>query len=300
MFSLAVPIAVVAAASVAALLPAARLRSARLRPRPLDVRGLVILAAAIVAFLVALRAGTTTAGLSALVVMGVLIVLFVVVELRTVEPAVDPHLFRSRPFAAAVAGIFGSTIVLHGTFLMVPILVERLIGASATASGIVLLGIAGVSAIVAPYGGRLSDRVGRRRPAVLGSLIMAAGVGLMAVATGVIPAASVGGLLVLATLLLGVVGLGMGLSGSPRQAAAMEAVGDDRAGMAAGTYYTGRYLGGLVGASLGGAVLGTAVTASGMTLGFAILAGVGVLVGAVSLGLPGRRPSRPSAEGRIA
>ena len=40
--------------------------------------------------------------------------LFVVVELRTEHPAVDPRLFRSRSFAAAVAGVFGATVVLHG------------------------------------------------------------------------------------------------------------------------------------------------------------------------------------------
>ena len=289
MFSLAVPIALVAAASVALLLAPGRLRNSRAGPRRLDVRGLVVLAAAIIAFLVVLRAGATSAGLGAFLAMVVLLVLFVLVELRTPEPAVDPHLFRSR-LRGRGAGIFGSTIVLHGTFLMVPLLIEELLGASATASGIVLLGIAGVSALIAPYGGRLSDRVGRRRPAVVGSLIMAIGVGLMAVATGVVPW-SVGGLLVLATVLLGVVGLGMGLAGYPRQAAAMEAVGGDRVGMAAGTYYTGRYLGGLVGASLGGAVLGSAVTAAGMTLGFAILAVVGVAVAVVSLGLPARRGS---------
>jgi MFS family permease len=185
-------------------------------------------------------------------------------------------------------------------FLMVPLLVERLLGASATATGIVLLGIAGVSAVVAPYGGRVSDRLGRRRPAVQGSLIMALGVGLLAIATGTGPALAVGGLLVLATVLLGVVGLGMGLAGSPRQASAMEAVGGDRVGMAAGTYFTGRYLGGLVGASLGGAVLGGAVTAAGMTLGFAILAVVAVAVAVVSLWLPGRvgsgaRSAEPAA-----
>ena len=56
--------------------------------------------------------------------------------------------------------------------------------------------------------------------------------------------------------LLGVVGFGMGFSGSPRQAAALESVPGDRVGMAAGTYYTGRYLGGVLGASLAGAVLG--------------------------------------------
>jgi EmrB/QacA subfamily drug resistance transporter len=289
MFSLAVPIAIVAAASVGLLLAAGRVRDPAATARPLDVRGLVVLGAAIAAFLVALRAGATPPGLVALLATLGLGLLFVLLELRTPHPAIDPQLFRSRAFAAAVAGIFGSTIVLHGTFLLVPLLVERLLGASATASGVVLFGIAGVSALIAPWGGRRSDRLGRRSLAVQGSLVMAVGVALLAVATATLAGLTVEAILVLATVLLGIVGLGMGLAGAPRQAAAMESVGDDRVGMAAGTYYTGRYLGGLVGASLGGAVLGSAVTASGMTLGFAILALVSVAVAAVSLGLPGRR-----------
>jgi MFS family permease len=96
-------------------------------------------------------------------------------------------------------------------------------------------------------------------------------------------------------LLLAVVGFGMGFSGSPRQAAAMDSIPADRVGMAAGTYYTGRYLGGVLGASLAGAVLGATVTAAGVTLGFALLVLVGLAVVAVSFGLPdgvGRRTER--------
>lgn len=286
MFYLAVPIAILAAAAVAFML--APRRNANVQVRPLDVPGLVVLAALIVAFLVALRTDATDVRIGATLGTLVLLVAFVAVELRTEHPAVDPRLFRSRSFSAAVAGVFGATVVLHGAFLLVPLLVERLLGATATASGIVLLGIAGVSAIVAPYGGRVSDRVGRRRPAVQGSMVMTAGLAGLAIATATGPGLAVGGLLVLVTVLLGVVGLGMGLSGSPRQAAAFEAVGGDRVGMAAGTYFTGRYLGGVVGASLAGAVLGGTVTASGMTLGFALLTAVGVAVAVVSLGLPGR------------
>lgn len=287
MFYLAVPIAIGAAAAVALLLPR-KARDAHALVRPLDIPGLVVLAALIVAFLVALRAGTTDLRIGATVTTLLLLPVFVAVELRTDHPAVDPRLFRSRSFSAAVAGVFGATVVLHGAFLLVPLLVERLMGATATASGIVLLGLAGVSAIVAPYGGRVSDRVGRRRPAVLGAMVMTAGLAGLAIATATGPGLAVGGLLVLATVLLGVVGLGMGLSGSPRQAAAFESVGGDRVGMAAGTYFTGRYLGGVVGASLAGAVLGGTVTAAGMTLGFALLTAVGVAVAIVSLGLPGR------------
>ena len=288
MFYLAVPIAVGAAAAVALLLAPRRARDPGSHVRPLDIPGLAVLGALIIAFLLALRSDATDVRIGAAVAMLGLLALFIAVELRTDHPAVDPRLFRSRSFSAAVAGVFGATIVLHGAFLLVPLLVERLLGATATASGIVLLGIAGVSAIVAPYGGRVSDRVGRRRPAVQGAMVMTAGLAGLAIATATGPGLAVGGLLVLATVLLGVVGLGMGLSGSPRQAAAFEAVGGDRVGMAAGTYFTGRYLGGVVGASLAGAVLGGTVTATGMTQGFALLTAVGVAVAVVSLGLPGR------------
>jgi hypothetical protein len=65
--------------------------------------------------------------------------------------------------------------------------------------------------------------------------------------------------------------------------------------MAAGTYYTGRYLGGVLGASLAGAVLGAAVTGAGVTLGFGLLALVGVAVVVVSFGLPDRPLRRVGA-----
>jgi hypothetical protein len=99
---------------------------------------------------------------------------------------------------------------------------------------------------------------------------------------GVVPALGLGAL-------LAVVGAGMGLAGSPRQAAAFEAVEPERVGMAAGTYYTGRYLGGVLGASLAGAVLGGAVTVGGVGFGLGLLTIVGVALLASSLFLPGRR-----------
>ena len=75
----------------------------------------------------------------------------------------------------------------------------------------------------------------------------------------------------------------------------MDAVTADRVGMAAGTYYTGRYLGGVLGASLAGAVLGATVTGAGVTLGFGLLALVGVAIVAVSFGLPDRPIRRATA-----
>lgn len=294
MFFLAIPIALVSAVTVAILIHPSRSDVGR-RPatgaRPFDLPGLVLLGLAIAAFLVGI--GAVGAGLdptlqlllalAALPIFGA----FLLVELREAHPAVDPRLLARRPFAAALIGVFGSTVVLHGSFILVPLLVERLLAQTATVTGVVLLGIAGVGAIVAPFGGRISDRRGRRTVVVAGSFVSAAGLAFLALPGSVASAAIV-------ALLLGVVGFGNGLT-SPRQAAALESVEPQRVGMAAGTYYTGRYLGGVVGASLAGALLGAAVTVAGVTTGFAILAGTMVVVGVASFGLPGRRASSDAA-----
>jgi MFS family permease len=250
-------------------------------PRPIDVPGLALLGLVIVAFLLALRGDSVgplgTIGLIAVVPLAIA---FVLLELRRDRPAVDPRLFLRRPFAAAVVGVFGATVVLHGSFILVPLLVENLLHETATTSGIVLLGIAGVSAIAAPFGGRASDRIGRRRLAVAGSLITAVGLALLWLPAGIASAATV-------AILLGVVGLGFGLAGSPRQAAAFETIEPSRLGMASGTYYTGRYLGGVVGASLAGTVLGQVVTPAGVSLGFGLLTIVALIAAVTALGLPG-------------
>jgi EmrB/QacA subfamily drug resistance transporter len=289
MFFLAAPIAILAAAVVGIVLTRPDRRAGEPPPgphAPLDVAGLGLLGLTIAAFLVALRGGGfgVVAPLAAVAVV-VFGIGFVAIELRQARPAVDLRLFRRRAFAAAILGIFGATVVLHGSFILVPLLVERLLSESPATSGAVLLGIAGVAALVAPFSGRASDRVGRRRLVVAGSLVTAVGLALLALPGGA------GSSLVVA-LLLAVVGLGLGLSGSPRQAAAFEAIEPGRVGMAAGTYYTGRYLGGVVGASLAGAVLGGTVTSGGVSLGFGILAATTVLVALVSLGLPGSRERR--------
>ena len=113
--------------------------------------GLVLLGGAIVAFLIALRGGDLQAGRPSPWCR----------SWRSSRssscgdnPAVDPRLLLHRPFATALAGVFGGTVILHGSFILVP-LAEELLGASATVSGIALLGLAGLGAIVAPFGGRV-------------------------------------------------------------------------------------------------------------------------------------------------
>ena len=281
-FIVAVPVALLAAVTVGALARPPAI-TARAAPRPIDLPGLGLLAALLIVLLLGLReleGGGSP--LPAVVGAAVLLALFVLIESRTDHPAVDPRLFASRSFTAAVIAVFGATVILHATLVLVPLLVERLQGGNAQTSGFVLLGISALGAVAAPIGGRMSDAVGRRQPAVIGTLASVVG---LAVLWLVAPEAST---LVLG-LLLALVGFGMGMAGSPRQAAALETIEPERVGMAAGTYLTGRYIGGALGATLAGAVLGGTVTAAGVSTGFGLLAAVAVGVTLASLFLPARR-----------
>jgi EmrB/QacA subfamily drug resistance transporter len=284
MFFLAAPIAIVAFVVVAAQRPSVQAPApgGRSRARPIDMPGLASLAAVLIALLIALRGGATAlpAALAAAVLLGG----FLWIENRSASPAVDPGLFRSRTFAVAAFGVAGATVVLHGSLVIVPLLIERLDAGSPEASGLALLGISALWAIGAPFGGRWSDRAGRRAAVVAGSAVMTGGLVALWLLAGSAPVVVVG-------VLLAVVGLGMGLSGSPRQVAALETVGPERVGMAAGTYYTCRYLGGVVGASLAGAALGSQVTPGGVSLGFGALVIVGIVVVVASFGLSGRTPA---------
>lgn len=282
LFVVAVPVAVVAAVTVGAFAAPAR-HGPRPDPRLIDLPGLGLLAAFLIALLLGLR-GVDAGGPGTLAILAapLLLALFVLFELRTDHPAVDPRLFASRSFAAAVVGIFGATVILHATLVLVPLLVEHLQAGDAQTSGFVLLGISALGAVAAPIGGRMSDAVGRRQPAVIGAGASVVGLGaLWLVAPETSP--------LMLALLLSLVGFGMGMAGSPRQTAALEAVEPARVGMAAGTYLTGRYIGGALGAMVAGAVLGGIITPAGVSAGFGILAVVAVGVVAASLLLPGRR-----------
>lgn len=290
LFLLAIPVSIVALLAVGRIAPPGSgagppttHQGDRVVPRPIDLRGLSLLAATLIAALIGIRSPLDGAiGSGAIAVAVILGAIFLMVELRADHPAVDLRLLATRAFAAALAGVFGMTVILHGSFLVVPLMVERLQGGSAAEAGVVLLGISALWAVAAPIGGRASDRIGRRRPAVIGGVVTVFGLAALAALGASITTVVLAGCLAL-------VGFGMGLAGSPRQTAAIETVSPDRVGMAASTYYTGRYLGGVVGASLAGAVLGSSVTPTGVSVVFTILTMVGVLVTLASIGLPSAR-----------
>ena len=144
--------------------------------------------------------------------------------------------------------------------------------------------------VLAPFGGRLADRFGRRLPTVSGLTLLA---------MGAVPIAIGGAEVSMAALLVGLllVGSGLALATPGLQTTAVESVASDQAGAAAGVYSTSRYVGSIVGVAMMAGLLGAdRGNADGLGLVFIIVLVSGILATIVSLGLR-PRPQIDAASG---
>ena len=138
---------------------------------------------------------------------------------------------------------------MYGLLFQLPQYFHDVHGTSASAVGRALFFMMLAMFAASPISGRLTDRIGCRRMAVLGAAPLLAGLFWLAdLGRFTTPQQAV--------LPLMLIGAGVGISGAPAQAAAMGSVPARMAGMAAGANSTMRYLGGVAGILVLSAILG--------------------------------------------
>ena len=257
------------------------------RPPPraagFDLLGATILAVVLAAgawLLTRVRDVTPAAAEVAVAIVVVGTVLFLARELRYPDPVVQPRFFRRRPFASATGAIALSNLTMYALLLAVPLLLDRRGGFSEAQIGLVLMSMSVGMVLLAPIGGRLSDHLGRRWPAVGGMVLLTGGVGALALLG---PDVDTG---VLVTALI-VSGIGLGMGSGSMQTAAVEALDVQHAGMAAAASGTSRYVGSIVGAAV---LAGLVTTDNGFHTAFVMMAASAFAALIVALGLPARRP----------
>lgn len=217
----------------------------RSRAAAFDLLGALLLAGLLVATALLLGSGRIglpgeALGPAALVLL-VVAVWFVRRELRHPAPIFQPRLFARRSFAGASAAIALSNLAMYSTLLALPVLLAGL-GWASLEVGLLLGVFAAGMVVVAPVGGRLADRFGRRWPPVIGLSLFSLALASLALEGSLAgPALAVG---------LAAAGLGLGLAMPGLQTAAIESVGLADAGLASGVYSTSRYFGSIVGSSL--------------------------------------------------
>jgi EmrB/QacA subfamily drug resistance transporter len=194
---------------------------------PLDRVGLALLptgAAATIFGVSELGSGAALGSTEVLlpIVAGVaLSVLFCLHALRVERPLLDVRLYANRVFAGASLTTFGLGAALFGAMILVPLYYQNVRGASVIDTGL-LNGPQGLGALVAmPIAGRLTERFGGGRVAI---------VGVLTLCVSTLPLALVGAHTseVLISLVLVLRGLSIGFSFMPAMTAAFSVMRPDQ------------------------------------------------------------------------
>src|SRR5215210_1436879 len=185
----------------------------------LDWVGLGLLSPGLGAFVFGVSESESHGGFGDPIVWGpmvagvVLVALFVRHAIRAARPLIDVRLFRVRTFSAAASTTFLVGAALFGAMIILPLYYQVARGESALTAGLLMAPQGFGAALAMPLAGRLTDRVGGGRVAVVGLLILTAG----SIPFAFVEATS--SYTVLAGLLV-VRGLGIGASMMPAMAAA--------------------------------------------------------------------------------
>lgn len=268
----------------------------------------VLLSAWLVALLVALSQAPDWGWLSArvlgLVAVAILLaVAWVFVELRAERPLIDMKMMR-RPavwtnnLVALLVGVgMYSTFAFLPEFVQTPSSAGYGFGATIMQTGLMLLPSTFATFLVGLFAGALARRFGGKILVVIGCLIGAVSMGVLALAHAAIWQLYVAGT---------VMGVGFGLAFSAMSALVVSAVPADQTGVASGMNANIRTIGG----SIGSAVMASVVTSqllpsglpkeSGYTAGFAMLAVAMLLAAGAGLLIPSARRLRQDARAEAA
>jgi EmrB/QacA subfamily drug resistance transporter len=283
-FFVNIPIAAIALGLAARLLHA---DAGRAEAGRLDWLGLALLSPGLGGIVFGLSETETHGGLGApiawapIVAGVVLVVLFVAHARRAPRPLLDIKLFRSVGFSASAATTFLLGGALFGAMIVLPLYYQVARGESALSAGL-LMAPQGVGAAMAmPLAGRLTDRLGGGRIALVGLLIMTIGTIPFAFITQSTSYALLAGVLV-------VRGIGMGATMMPAMAAAFAELERPQVPRATSALNAIRTIGGSIGTALLAVVLqheirGAARTREPLAGAFAHTFWWAVGVGAVAL-----------------
>jgi EmrB/QacA subfamily drug resistance transporter len=247
-FWINVPVAIIALVLIAVSKPVTAYAPARM-----DYRGLALIvsgvALSIFGFQQSAFWGWSNPAISLLVVAGLtLLVVFYFVERRTESPLMEVRIFAIRAFAMENVILGIAMMAFIPVFFFASEYAEVSLGEPAKKASLVLLYFFIGYVVAAQIGGRMLDRIGAKRPVVLGCLIAAVGYALWASKMTDLNLSSQVWFVILA-------GAGMGLMLGQAQTDAVNRASRYSYGEATGISQTIRNFG----ASLGFAILGTIV-----------------------------------------
>ena len=269
----------------------ARLAESRGPSRHLDLRGLALASSGLFGIVFGLvrsqsQGWTDPEILVALGVGAVLVIAFILHELRTREPMLPMRFFAKRSFAVTNVVSLFMYFGMFGSIFFLSQFLQSVLHNSPLQAGVKLLVWTGATMAVSPLAGFFSERYGSRGFMAAGLALQAVALGWLATLAGVHQSYSS----MIAPFILA--GSGMSLVFAPSANAVLASVSTEEVGQASGATNAIRELGGV----LGIAVLATVFTSHGsylspqqfvdglrpaMWVGVAVLAAGGLIAAAM-------------------
>jgi EmrB/QacA subfamily drug resistance transporter len=165
------------------------------------------------------------------------------------DPLIHLSLARIPKVRSGVIGLFSQNLILMGTFFVVPLYLQLVLGKNALETGIKMLPISITMLVTAGLGARLSNRFPVRTIVRTGLVVTIAGV-LILLAT-IKPTLSDAGF----AIGMGVLGIGMGLMISQLGNVIQSSVDESGRSEAGGLQFTGQQLGSALGVAFIGAIV---------------------------------------------
>jgi hypothetical protein len=257
-FYINLPIGAVALAIVATALPTRQVHA----KHSIDYLGAAVLGAGVSALILALSWGGVTYGWTSHVILGLLVfslvmlVLFVVIELRATEPIIPMTLFRSPIFrvASAAGGIVG--LAMFGAITFLPLFLQAVMGSGPTKSGLQMVPIMALVLTTSIWSGRRISATGRyRRFPIAGTIIVTLGIYLLS-------HLGIGTPYWKAAIYMAIVGAGMGMTMQVMILAVQNSVSFKELGTATSAVTFFRSIGGSIGVAVFGTIFANRLVAS--------------------------------------
>jgi EmrB/QacA subfamily drug resistance transporter len=180
---------------------------------------------------------------------------FLWIEKRTDSPILRLELFRNLTFSFANISALLNFMSQYVMVFLTPFYLQRVLHYAPNNVGLVMTAFPLAVMVVAPFSGAISDRVGTRGPACLGTALCALALFLMSQLPASVNSQDVAWRLAL-------FGLGTGIFQSPNNSAVMGSSPRPQLGIASGVLAAVRNVGMVLGIATGGAVLYALVSPS--------------------------------------
>jgi EmrB/QacA subfamily drug resistance transporter len=117
--------------------------------------------------------------LTGLIVGGIALILFTIVELRHKQPLLELRVFRSSDFTRGIILSWVLQIAMFVSILLLPLYQQNVLGRTPLLSAAIALPISLGALIITPFSGRFADKLGARPLVVTGMSLMSIGILLL-------------------------------------------------------------------------------------------------------------------------